>query len=56
MSHVEMSIGCPNCEDTAVEPSPSGGDPDPDFRDADRLTGIRVDCGNCGDEFEVYFY
>ncbi|WP_168216302.1 hypothetical protein [Halorussus halobius] len=54
MSRAELSIGCPNCEDRAVEVRAGGRDPD--FRDADRLTGTTVDCTNCGDEFEVYFY
>jgi hypothetical protein len=33
-----------------------GGDLGPAFRDPNRLTGTTVDCSNCGDEFEVYFY
>ena len=56
MSQAEMSIGCPNCDDRSVEIVTDGGEPDPKFRDADRLTGTRVDCSSCGDEFEVYFY
>ena len=56
MSRAEMSIGCPNCADRAVEVATDGGDPDPTFSDPDRLTGTTVDCSNCGDEFEVYFY
>ena len=54
MSSAEMSIGCPNCDDRTVEVVADGGDPS--FREEDRLTGTTVDCGNCGDEFEVYFY
>ena len=54
MSRTEMRIGCPNCDDAAVEVVPDGGDPT--FREDDRLTGTTVDCSNCGDEFEVYFY
>jgi len=54
MSRAEMNIGCPNCDDSAVEVRADGGDPS--FREADRLTGTTVDCDNCGDEFEVYFY
>lgn len=58
MSSATTGIGCPNCEETTV---PVGRlarerDPDPEFRDADRLKGTSVDCRNCGDEFEVYFY
>lgn len=56
MSQAEMSVWCPNCDDGSVEVSPDGGDSDPAFRDADRLTGTTADCRNCGDEFEVYYY
>jgi transcription elongation factor Elf1 len=56
MSSAEMSIGCPNCDDSVVAVATDGGDPEPAFRDPNRLTGTTVDCGNCGDEFEVYFY
>ncbi|WP_170977197.1 hypothetical protein [Halorussus salinisoli] len=56
MSNAEMSIGCPNCDGQVVEVATDGGDPDSTFRDADRLTGTTVDCTNCGDEFEVYYY
>jgi len=54
MSRAEMRIGCPNCDDTTVDVRADGDTPA--FRDADRLTGTTVDCANCGDEFEVYFY
>ena len=54
MSLEEMSIECPNCDDAAVEVIADGGDQT--FREGDRLTGTTVDCSNCGDEFEVYFY
>ncbi|UPV99384.1 hypothetical protein M0R88_12715 [Halorussus gelatinilyticus] len=56
MSQAATSIGCPNCEDRSVELVTDGGESDPQFRDADRLTGTTVDCSSCGDEFEVYFY
>ena len=56
MSRIETSIGCPNCDGRAVEVATDGGEPDPRFRDADRLTGTTVDCSNCGSEFEVYYY
>jgi len=56
MSQAATSIGCPNCDDGAVELAADGGDSDPAFLDADRLTGTTVDCSSCGDEFEVYFY
>lgn len=54
MSSAEMNIGCPTCDDRTVEVVADGGDPT--FREEDRLTGTTVDCSNCGDEFEVYFY
>ncbi|UPV73350.1 hypothetical protein M0R89_12425 [Halorussus limi] len=56
MSRAATSIECPNCDDGAVELVADGGDSDPQFRDADRLTGTTTDCSSCGDEFEVYFY
>ena len=56
MSQAETSIGCPNCDDRAVELAADGGDSNSQFLDADRLTGTTVDCSSCGDEFEVYFY
>lgn len=53
MSSAEVNVDCPNCDDRAVEVVADGGGAS--FRD-DRLTGTTVDCDNCGDEFEVYFY
>ena len=56
MSRAEMSIGCPNCDGSVVAVATDGGEPDSAFRDPNRLTGTTVDCSNCGDEFDVYFY
>ncbi|WP_166035536.1 hypothetical protein [Halorussus pelagicus] len=56
MSKAATRVGCPNCDDRAVELAADGRDSDAKFLDADRLTGTTVDCSSCGDEFEVYFY
>lgn len=56
MSQAATSIGCPNCETPAVEVGRATPGRNAEFRDANRLKGTTVDCSNCGDEFEVYFY
>lgn len=58
MSQAATSIGCPNCEQAGVEFAKATPEPnaDAEFRETNRLKGITVDCDNCGDEFEVYFY
>ena len=56
MSQAATSLGCPNCEQAGVEFAQATPEPDAEFRDANRLKGTTVDCSNCGDEFEVYFY
>lgn len=56
MSQAATSIGCPNCQSAGVEFAPSPPESDAEFPEANRLKGITVDCSNCGDEFEVYFY
>ncbi|USZ68882.1 hypothetical protein NGM10_03890 [Halorussus salilacus] len=56
MSRAATRIGCPNCDDPTVEVARVVGERDPEFHDAGRLKGTSVDCSNCGDEFEVYFY
>ncbi|WP_167599519.1 hypothetical protein [Halorussus marinus] len=55
MSKADASIGCPNCESPAVDVS-EATDRTAAFGDGQRLKGTSVDCRNCGDEFELYFY
>jgi len=55
MSQAVASIGCPNCEAPAVDVS-EATERATEFGDGQRLKGTSVDCRNCGDELEVYFY
>ncbi len=48
------SIGCPECEtivSATVPPGPGIVDDD-----TNRLQGRITRCGNCGHEFELYYY
>ena len=60
MSYAQGRIGCPHCDARNVtltdDVRTDGGQPASASLDGDRLKGTTVDCGNCGDEFEVYFY
>ncbi|WP_192498289.1 hypothetical protein [Halorussus halophilus] len=53
MSKAATNIGCPHCEASTVELTANTSG---DFSDSSRLKGTAYNCGNCGDEFEVYFY
>ncbi|WP_162224612.1 hypothetical protein [Halorussus amylolyticus] len=63
MSRAGVSIGCPTGGGGGgAAPPPRGAAPTPEvsegeqFSGDERLKGTTVDCHNCGDEFELYFY